>query len=89
MKGSFVRILQRCIIMLKGKLSIVQLWLKYTSIICTVCTQVAIILHSMFVHIQNYIITETKLIIPEGQCVEKYSCINGGWSGKTFVRKNS
>ncbi len=37
-------------------------------------------------HIQNYIITEIKLIIPEGQCVEKYSCLNGGWSGKTFVR---
>ncbi len=75
--------------MLKGKLSTVQLWLKYTVIICNVCTQVAIILHSMFVHIQNYILTETKLIVPGGQCVENYSCIEGSWSGKTFDRKNS
>ncbi len=75
--------------MLKGKLNTVQLWLKYTVIICIVCTQVAIILHSIFVQIQNYIIPETKLITPEGQCVEKYSCIEGSWSGKTFDRKNS
>ncbi len=75
--------------MLKGKLNTVQLWLKYTVIICIVCTQVASILHNIFVHIQNYVKTETKLITPEGQCAEKYSCIEGSWSGKTFDRKSS
>jgi len=89
MQGSFVRNLQRCITMLKGKLNTVQLWLKYTVIICIVCTQVAIVLHIIFVHIQNYITTETKLIILEGQCVEKYSRIKGRCNEKTFDRKNS